>query len=660
MCRRDSTPGAHFVLVSSKQNPADIPIALLLAVAVAGCGSSETVDDSVDFEPPETTVEYTTVVTGAPTETIQDLLEQSLLLYRRQEGGAQSLAFLRRRATGDIETTQKILRSFGYYGAKVETKVDLIDPGSVESQETGDEPASDSATGTTAGTGESGDEPEQPELDVAVAEVLIDAGSQFVLSEHRVSLKDTDDDGVPELAPAKEFGSPVGEGAEAAKILSAENAMVARLRREGRPYARADGRSALADRSTATIEVETGISTGPEFAYGPIVFEGAPNVEDDYLLTYLPWEEGERIDAQQLSEYQRRLLSTQLFSAGRVSLPDEPPEGEEAPVTVFLEEAPRRSFRVKLEYNTDKGVGGAIGYRHRNLFGRNETFDLQADSTIDEQIATAKLTFPQFYRDGQRFGIQLQARRIEDDRYDELGGTFSAGIERKVSERWTVGAGGLIEYSIIDDTGIVEEEARLAGIPLFARYDGSNDLLDPTDGERFRFSITPMGGQWLDDTIGFVTLDGSASAYRPVAWDDRVVVASRGRLASIVGENLREVPPTRRLYSGGGGSVRGYQQYFVGPVDFLNSPIGGLSVVEMNGEVRSRVWGDLWLVGFVDAGSVSLDSVPSFEEGVQVAAGTGVRYASPIGPIRADLAFPINRRDVDNTFEFYISIGQAF
>ena len=636
------------------------PSALLLACALAACSSSDKVDDTVDFEAPETTVEYTTVVTGAPTEEIGALLEQSLLLYRRQEGGAQSLAFLRRRATGDIETTQKILRSFGYYGAKVETRVELVDPGSVQDSPAETDP--DSAPQAAAAKTDADTEGEavQPDLDVAVAEVLIDPGEQFVLSEHRVVLKDTGDDGEPELAPAKEFGSPVGEGAEAAKILGAENAMAARLKREGRPYARPAGRSALADRPTSTIEVETEISAGSEYVYGPITFEGAPNVEESYMLTYLPWKEGDLIDAVQLSEFQRRLLGTELFSAGRVALPEEPPEGDAAPVTVFLEEAPRRSFRVKLEYNTDKGIGGAIGLRHRNLFGRNETFDLTADTTIDEQIATAKMTFPQFYRDGQRFGLQLQARRIEDDRYDELGGTFSAGIERKLDERWTVGGGGLLEYSIIDDTGIDGEEARLAGIPLFVRYDGSNDPINPIDGERFRFSVTPFGGQWLDDTIGFVNLDASASAYRPVAWDDRVVLAARGRVASIVGENLREIPPTRRLYSGGGGSVRGYQQYYVGPVDVLGSPVGGLSALEMNGEVRSRVWGDLWLVGFVDAGSVSLDSIPSIEEGIQVAAGTGVRYDSPVGPVRADIAFPLNGRDVDNTFEFYISIGQAF
>ncbi|MEM8818359.1 MAG: BamA/TamA family outer membrane protein, partial [Pseudomonadota bacterium] len=88
--------------------------------------------------------------------------------------------------------------------------------------------------------------------------------------------------------------------------------------------------------------------------------------------------------------------------------------------------------------------------------------------------------------------------------------------------------------------------------------------------------------------------------------------------------------------------------------------IGGRSVIEAGMELRFPIVGDLGGVAFVEGGSVSTEVFPDFEEEFLVAAGAGVRYYSPVGPIRFDIGFPINGRDEDDVFQFYISIGQAF
>jgi len=99
---------------------------------------------------------------------------------------------------------------------------------------------------------------------------------------------------------------------------------------------------------------------------------------------------------------------------------------------------------------------------------------------------------------------------------------------------------------------------------------------------------------------------------------------------------------------------------FVGPVGRRNRPVGGLSVVETNAEMRARVWGPASVVAFVDAGIVDQQPAPDISKAWQVGAGIGGRYASPIGPVRFDLAFPLRRRRFDDDFQFYFSIGQAF
>ena len=106
--------------------------------------------------------------------------------------------------------------------------------------------------------------------------------------------------------------------------------------------------------------------------------------------------------------------------------------------------------------------------------------------------------------------------------------------------------------------------------------------------------------------------------------------------------------------------MRGYEYQKVGPLDENDDPIGGRTLLELSGELRIRVTETIGVVPFVDGGAVSEEPYPDFEDGMRWAAGLGFRYFTGFGPLRLDVAFPINGRDVDNLFEFYVSFGQAF
>jgi translocation and assembly module TamA len=98
----------------------------------------------------------------------------------------------------------------------------------------------------------------------------------------------------------------------------------------------------------------------------------------------------------------------------------------------------------------------------------------------------------------------------------------------------------------------------------------------------------------------------------------------------------------------------------LGPLDDDDNPLGGRSAVELNTELRTRLTESLGLVTFVDGGQVYDEVVPTFDNDLQWAAGLGARYFTGFGPLRFDIAFPLNGRDVDDLLQFYISIGQAF
>jgi len=631
---------------------ARVPLSALAMLSLGACASNGD-DDDLFFAEATTKIDYDAELTGAPSDAIDSLLRASLATFRRQEDGAQSLAFLRRRAQSDIETAETILRSYGYYEGTMEVAVDAPNEQRAEGDAAGEEAAGDEAAGD-----EASEDAATADAAPARARLTVRPGEQFTLVRHRLILIETGDT-PPGDMDAAALGSPVGEGAVAAAITAAEQAAVAQLTENGRPYAVFRSRDAVADLEANTIEVDSVISTGPAYRFGELAFEGNPNIDDAYLESYRPWAPGDPYQDSLVQEYQRDLAETSLFRGVSVTPPDTPPEGETVPMAVAMEEAPFRTVGVGLRVSTDDGPEGRATFEHRNLFGANEQLTLTLRAGLDEQIAAANILTPQLLRDGQAFTTGLELRRIEEDRFDELGGTLTAGISRELTDRWTVGFGGLAEYSRIDDDG-EESTAILAGLPLFAEFDGSNDDLNPTTGQRLRLDVTPFAGQFDEEFASFLVLQARGSAYQDLSGNGRFVLAERARIGSILSDDLDTVPPTRRFYSGGGGSVRGFQQDFIGPLDDSNDPVGGRSVAEAGIEFRGRIWGDIGGVVFVEGGTVSEEVIIDFSEDFLVAAGAGLRYYSPVGPIRVDVGFPLNGRDVDDSFQVYFSIGQAF
>ena len=610
-------------------------VALLCSVAGCAAFEDEPTIDGAAFERPETAVDYEVDLTGAENERVRELMEQALSLFRLQDEGAQSLAFLRRRAEGDVATAQKILRSFGFYEAEVDVKVESLSPES----------------GAPSGGADASRQQ-------AIARVIVTENRQYRLKQHKIALEEPVD-GRVEL-DANDLGEHVGKPVRASRILRAEDRVVADLRAKGRPYAQRTGRDAVADPETAELDVTTDVSPGRRYVYGETTYEGAEGVDRDYIDTYRHYEEGQQVDPADLVTLQRALISTGLFNAGAAKFPDDPPAGDEAPVLVTLEEAPPRTIGGGVRYDTDAGPAVTGEFEHRNLFGANETITIESLVGLNEQNIQTRYRIPQFGRPGQDLVAGLELRHIDDDAFEEFGGTVTLGLEREITPELTVGAGGLLELSQLEESNGDDTTSRLVGLPIFAAYDNTDDRLDPTEGFRSRLSFTPFTGIVADNAAAFAVLDGALSGYFDITGEKRYILAARGRIASVLSGDLDVVAANRRLYSGGGGSVRGYRERFIGPLDANDDPVGGLSAVELGAELRARVSAAIGVAGFVEAGSVSTSVAPEFDEGVQVAAGVGARYFSPIGPLRVDVGVPLNPRSADDSFQVYISIGQAF
>src|SRR3546814_21022 len=202
---------------------------------------------------------------------------------------------------------------------------------------------------------------------------------------------------------------------------------------------------------------------------------------------------------------------------------------------------------------------------------------------------------------------------------------------------------------------VCSSDLLIGALPGELGYDTSDDLLDPRNGLRARLRLSPEASvQTCALPIFRGTFD--LSGYYGVSND--LVIAARTRLGSIIGSGRTDIAPSRRLYAGGGGSVRGFGYQELGPRDMDNDPLGGRSVNEFALEARYR-FGNFGIVPFVDAGQVYRSSYPQFSD-IRFGVGIGGRYYTNFGPVRVDGAVPINRRPGESRYTLYIGIGQAF
>jgi translocation and assembly module TamA len=211
----------------------------------------------------------------------------------------------------------------------------------------------------------------------------------------------------------------------------------------------------------------------------------------------------------------------------------------------------------------------------------------------------------------------------------------------------------------------------LLSLPITALYNTTgldSPLEDATHGMRVSLSVTPTFSFGRPSTRFFVT-QGTGSLYFDLhdiglnKTPGRSVLALRALAGLAAGASQFSLPPDQRFYAGGSGTIRGYRYQSVGPLFYNGNPIGGTAINAGTVEYRQRIGTNFGTAVFVDAGNVSQNLNP-LNGTLKFGAGAGLRYYTPIGPIRLDLALPLQRRtsglNPDDAFEIYIGLGQAF
>ncbi|MDZ3835798.1 MAG: autotransporter assembly complex family protein [Rhodospirillales bacterium] len=610
---------------------ATVPLLRLLPVLVLpACGLPQAVGLSPDRPSASTTdpeaiaysVEIDAADDAALGRRLRGLLERSSQLIALKDRPPFTAVGLKRRIDGDIERFQEVLRSEGHYRASVQARVarEQTPPG---------------------------------------VRLTVDPGPLFRLESFTVGYGAADGAATAPMPERKDLGVELETVARAPVVIAGEKAALRFLANRGHPLAEVADRKIIVDHATETMRVHLDVDPGPKARFGAVSVAGLEGVEEDYVRVLIPWRQGDLYDQRLVDRYRTRLLRTGLFSAVAIDRGEALAGGDALPVETRLVEGKQRSVGFGVRYSTGEGPAVKVFWEHRNLFGRNEDLGVAVEVGAIEQSAEVRFVRPDFRLPEQDLFVDAVATRTNSTAFNELSLETSAGLERPLGEDWRGSLATSLEWARLKD----QEGSRtstLAGLPAWLYYDGANDLYNPTKGVRLRLDATPYAG-WFDKTVGFVVSEATGSAYVPLDQARRFVVAGRLRAGSIAGQPRDDVPANKRFYAGGGDSIRGYKFQEVGPIDDDNDPLGGRSLFETSLELRTRVWGNLGVVSFVEGGNVYEAEYPDFADPPRWAAGGGLRYFTPIGPVRLDIAFPLNRRDdIDDPYQFYIALGEAF
>jgi len=486
----------------------------------------------------------------------------------------------------------------------------------------------------------------------------VQPGPQYRFGERRMVLDPAPDGAPPPEDLLSASGLSAGDPARGEAVVEAESAVVAMLKRRGFPDARFVDRKAVAVQDGATLNLTSTFDPGLRATFGELQVDPESSLDEAYIRGLVIWEKGDVWNQKKVEAFQDSLKSTGLFTS--VSLK---PADVDAPgprdLILSVVNGKQRSVGGSLRYDTDQGAGVRVFWRHRNLLGEAEDFRAEADVSLREQKLSVGITRPRHPSERWTSNEGLTLKRLDEDTFEELSATYRTGLEVRAGGRWVLG-GGLEFNASQARTDFGDDTSYLLGLPLFARRDKTNDPLDAISGYRLLLRAGPYGGLNNGEFVQFCIIGGGGSIYLPLIGENRLVVALRSRVTSILSQDIEDIPVNHRLFAGGGASVRGFEFQSISPVNAQNELTGGRFLNENSVEFRLRFGESFGVVAFADAGFVEDEPFPTFTEDYVIGVGGGFRYYSPVGPIRFDIAFPLDRRQGDNIFEFYISLGQAF
>jgi translocation and assembly module TamA len=573
----------------------------------------------------------TVQLVGDADENLKAQIKGASLLFEQAAEEAKEDQDTYSAANADYARILGLLYDRGYFGATISIKIDGQEAANIE--------------------------PISAPSAVKTATIKVTTGPLFTFGKTRIE----------PLAPATKLPTEfvTGQPASLSTLKSAASAAVSGWRDQGYAKAEVTGEQVTANHQSSTLNAALMVSTGEKLKFGKLVVSGNKRVRKERILKITGLPEGQVFSPEELDDSIQRLRRTGAFQSVAVTEADEIGPGQTMDIYVTVAEQRRRRFGVGGDIGTSDGLSLRAFWMHRNLLGGAENLRIEGeisgiggDKGGENYKLTARFERPATFGVDKDLYVLAEIEQEDEVNYFSRQATVGAGLKYIASNARTYEYGiGFTSAETRDAFG--SQKYVLFVLPTRLTRDYRNDLLDATKGY---FLVA--------DAKPFLALKGSDNGvrtyvdyryYKTIGSTKPLTLAFRGQFGSVAGPSLRDSPANFLFYSGGGGTVRGQPYQSLGVDVGGGDQVGGRSFLGVSLEARFRATETIGVVGFFDYGFIGVDSLPKNDAGrSQSGAGLGVRYHTPIGPIRFDVAVPVSGPNPSSKFEIYIGIGQAF
>lgn len=533
-------------------------------------------------------------------------------------------------AQADYRRLLAVLYSKGYFGPTIEIKLD------------GREAASILAV--------------TPPARVSKATISVDPGRQFRF-------------GTVEISPLSQSMTlpdalKNGETASITSLQSAAASAVSGWRDEGHAKAEVTEQQITARHRSAEIDAKVRIDPGPKLTFGALRVRGESAVRRERIIEIAGLPEGEQFSPEEIKDAAARLRRSGAFRSVAMIEGEVSDTGDTLPINLRVADNKPRRLGFGGEFATIEGVTLSGFWLHRNIFGGAESLRFDAEiggiggdtGGIDYLLGT-RFERPATFRKDINFFALGEVEQEDEPNYFSRRVSVGAGFTYFATDEHTYRFGLGFSRAITEDA-FGDSDYTIFLLPVGATYDYRNNELDARRGFYADAKLTPFVAIAGTDNGLLSELD--FRTYLTAGETSPTTLALRAQLGSLVGPSLRDAPADFLFYSGGGGTVRGQDFESLGVDVGGGDIVGGRSFLGLSAEVRLRTTGSLGYVGFVDAGYIGEESFPDGSGEWHSGAGIGIRYETPIGPLRFDVGVPTSGDTDGENFQLYFGIGHSF
>lgn len=462
------------------------------------------------------------------------------------------------------------------------------------------------------------------------------------------------------------FGLEENSEAEAGAIIAAQDKIVPWFNKRGYPFVAIEKTKYYALTDTEEFEAEVYVDPKDFTLFGELKTIGSDKLSLDYINKIKRWDINDVWDERKVLLLEEELHSLGIFSFVDIQPSDTPDEEGQREVEIQLKDGFPRSWGGGFNYDTTRGIGGSLFWEHRNLFGAAEHFKADLAIWTDTQEIRGTFIKPDVLRRDHDFSSVFLFKSEKTDAYDTTSARLDVGFSQDLT--FTRSKKLRLSYYLQGEAGKEKDSGTTdkrdyiyGGVPLQLVYRDIQDIFNPSSGYSFNLKVAPYVGEYKKD-FAILWAEASFTNYIELLKDKKLIAAFRVKAGSLYSQDVEDIPSSLRFYAGGANSVRGYSYQSIGPENSYGDPLGGSSLFEASFELRYKISENIAIVPFLDMGNVYSSGTLQFPLDLKYGTGIGLRYFTPIGPLRLDVAVPFSLTETpsEKDVQVYVSIGQSF